>query len=66
MLPSRLPSGSTKARRSRPGDADIIIIDEVSRALGDPDLSDYVREFHHGHLQAWVRREKSQSSSTGG
>jgi hypothetical protein len=45
---------------------DVVIIDEVSRALGDPDLSDYVREFHHGDLEAWVRREKSPSSSTGG
>lgn len=33
---------------------DVIIIDEVSRALGTPDLDGYTREFHHGDIEAWV------------
>lgn len=38
---------------------DVIVIDEVSRFLGTPDLSDYTREFQHGGLEAWVKRQKS-------
>jgi hypothetical protein len=33
---------------------DVIIVDDVSRGLGTPDLTDYRREFQHGHLEAWV------------
>lgn len=34
---------------------DVIVIDEVSRFLGTPDLSGYTREFQHGGLEAWVK-----------
>ena len=33
---------------------DVILVDEVSRALGTPDLTGYIREFQHGDLEAWV------------
>lgn len=38
---------------------DVIIIDEVSRFLGTPDLTHYTREFQHGGLEAWVKRRPS-------
>ena len=45
---------------------DVIILDEVSRALGSPDLSGYVREFRHGGLEAWVRLDMSEHPSLAG
>jgi hypothetical protein len=37
---------------------DVIVVDEVSRGLGTPDLGDYTREFQHGDLEAWVRIQR--------
>lgn len=39
---------------------DVIVVDEVSRYLGMPDLSDYTREFQHGGLEAWVKRRSNR------
>jgi hypothetical protein len=38
---------------------DVILVDEVSRGLGTPDLTGYVREFRHGKLEAWVRQPEA-------
>ncbi|MCC7083490.1 MAG: hypothetical protein IT427_00620 [Pirellulales bacterium] len=35
----------------------MILVDEVSRALGNPDLTSYDLAFHTGEIEAWVRRE---------
>ena len=50
-IAARLQERPTLPRADRP---DVIIVDEVSRALGDPDLTDYARGFAHGGLEAWV------------
>ena len=42
---------------------DVIVVDEVSRALGTPDLSSYTREFKHGDLEAWVLKPNSPQSA---
>ena len=42
---------------------DVLIIDEVSRFLGTPDLSKYDREFEHGSLEAWVKRKPATPAS---
>lgn len=46
-----LKDSPSVAKADRP---DVIIVDQVSRGLGTPDLSDYTREFRHGDLEAWV------------
>jgi hypothetical protein len=46
------------APKDRP---DLIIIDEVSRGLGTPDLSGYSRQFQHGSLEAWVLADRRLS-----
>ena len=33
----------------------MIIVDEVSRALGKPDLAGYECAFHSGTIEAWVK-----------
>ncbi|MEX2185783.1 MAG: hypothetical protein WD875_03270 [Pirellulales bacterium] len=38
-----------------PPQPDVIIVDEVSRALGMPDFAGYTRAFTHGSLEAWTR-----------
>lgn len=43
---------------------DIILVDEVSCALGKPDLANYVREFKHGSLEAWVLKESSPQTAS--
>ncbi len=43
------------SRRSSEIRPDVIVIDEVSRALGTPRLTGYTRQFQHGSLEAWVR-----------
>lgn len=45
----RLDGGLTPQERPN-----VIIIDEVSRAIGTPNLDGYVREFQHGDIEAWV------------
>lgn len=42
---------------------DVILVDEVSRALGTPALTGYVREFKHGELEAWVRQQDAPRAS---
>ncbi|MCE9547595.1 MAG: hypothetical protein K8T25_19170 [Planctomycetia bacterium] len=51
QIVERQSAESGKKKSDRP---DVVIVDEVSRALGTPDLSGYVREFQHGNLEAWV------------
>jgi hypothetical protein len=46
----------------KPPRPDVIIVDEVSRALGEPDFRGYRREFSHGTLEAWVRDDASTAS----
>lgn len=43
---------------------DVIIVDEVSRALGEPDFRGYRRAFAHGTLEAWVRDDDAAASGT--
>jgi hypothetical protein len=50
----RLSARSAAPPSLRP---DVIIIDEVSRALGAPNLDGHRREFRHGDIEAWVRTD---------
>ena len=50
-IAERLRDTPPLTRQDRP---DVIIVDDVSRGLGTPDLTDYKREFQHGRLEAWV------------
>lgn len=56
-------------RPGTPPRPDVIVVDEVSRALGEPDFRGYRRAFAHGTLEAWVRDDalaaKSQSALSG-
>jgi hypothetical protein len=36
---------------------EVILIDDVSRSLGDPDLGNYDLAFRSGEIEAWVRRD---------
>lgn len=47
-----LQAMSRSAKASRP---EVIVIDDVSRALGTPALEGYTKEFEHGTLEAWVK-----------
>jgi hypothetical protein len=42
---------------------DVIVVDEVSRALGNPDLAGYQRAFAHGTIEAWVRSDAAGSEA---
>jgi hypothetical protein len=43
---------------------DVIIVDEVSRALGQPDLTSYDCSFRSETIEAWVRRDAAVAHST--
>jgi hypothetical protein len=59
-IAERLKRSSTPSAKP-----DIIVVDEVSCWLGKPDLEDYVREFKHGSLEAWVlKRSIPQTASS--
>jgi hypothetical protein len=47
-----------------PARPDVIIVDEVSRALGQPDLACYDCAFRSGSIEAWVRRDANVAQST--
>jgi hypothetical protein len=51
--------GKNGLAKSKPASIrpDVIIVDEVSRSLGEPDLSRYDCAFRSGTIEAWVRRE---------
>ncbi len=51
VVAEQLKSGPRIAQSALP---DVILIDETSRALGEPDLQFYRREFKSGSLEAWV------------
>lgn len=40
---------------------DVIIVDDVSRFLGTPDLANYTKEFQHGSLEAWVKVSSAEA-----
>jgi hypothetical protein len=42
---------------------DIILVDEVSRGLGTPDLIGYRRAFVHGSIEAWERVDGEQAAA---
>lgn len=41
---------------------DIVIVDEVSRAMGTPDFAGYRRAFRHGSIEAWERVDAANAS----
>jgi hypothetical protein len=56
------PTHGSTAKRARVPSAtrpqpEVILIDDVSRSLGNPDLENYVLAFRSGRIDAWVRRD---------
>jgi hypothetical protein len=43
---------------------EIILVDEVSESIGQPDLRDYSLQFTFGSIQAWVHKEEAPSKPT--
>lgn len=59
-IAQRLPSAKPLTEDQWP---DVVIVDEASRYLGSPNLSNYTCQFQYGDLEAWVKNAPDAPAS---